>query len=82
MIRRHRDDPVMPNVWELPVNGDPARPVPEDDPRWSMVFPWIGTPSPDGTRVAFVQDEADGWVVKQDERRRRAWTDAGSRLQA
>ncbi len=59
VIRRHRDDPVTPIVWELPVNGDPARPVPEDDPRWSMATTFDAAYSPDGTRMAFVHNVDD-----------------------
>ena len=40
-------------IWELPIDGSPARIVPADDPRSN----WSFTPSPVGDRVAYIVDE-------------------------
>ena len=43
-------------IWEVPVDGRPPRPVAADDPRSH----WLSSRSPDGTQVAYVAKGGDG----------------------
>ena len=54
--------------WELPINGDAPRRVPDDDPRSHPEFRY----SPDGTQVAYVDDEGSLVVAEADGTRSRA----------
>ena len=48
--------------WELPINGDAPRPVPDSDPRSHPEFRY----SPDGAQVAYVDDEGSLVVAEAD----------------